>query len=178
VQLLQQCKALSLYDQVTSLFSKILGAAIRGHEDVFERTLLPYLALLLAHLRKESSLLILGCDCCGHFHVILQAYIIRGVRPEPRRPLDFRIPTNSIQCNCKDCLDLKAFIADNGRSKCQFQMLVTRRQHLEKQIYSNDFGYHSQICAAAHTCGKESSRRLFGKARAMAAPVQSCQESY
>ncbi|ERF75102.1 hypothetical protein EPUS_07791 [Endocarpon pusillum Z07020] len=134
MQTLQQCEVLSLSNAICNLFHQIQHSALNARTDVFGSLLLPYIELLLTHLRKGGSCFMLSNDCREHVHLILQAYIIRYIGPEPRRPTDWSRPTRTVRCSCRDCLDLKAFVKDSIRETCEFRIIQARRKHLEKQL--------------------------------------------
>lgn len=150
MQTLQQCEVLSLNSQVGSLLLRIQDSALKARKEAFESLLLPYVTLLLAHLRKGAAFSLAGNECREHVSMILQAYIIRFVRPQPKRPLDWSLSPTKVKCKCHDCLELKAFIRDGNRQMCQFRMIQRRRTHLEKQLFSKDFQYETVRSSMPH----------------------------
>lgn len=150
MQTLQQCEVLSLDDAVCSLFQQIADAALNARLEAFGSLLLPYLGLLLAHLRKGPSCSILTNDCRDHVHLILQAYIIRYICPEPRRPADWSRRARTVRCGCRDCLELKAFVKDGTRETCQFRMVQARRKHLQGQVPRTDYRCETITSGSPH----------------------------
>ena len=168
MQILQQYEALSLKDQV---LGKVVESALRSHEDVFELAHMPYLALLLTHLRNEDSLSILGYDCCRHFHVVLQTYIIHDVGPEPRWPLNFRYPENTIataktasisNLHSEQRQKHLSLLNDRNSSKASREAKLFEGSRVPHYYY---------FWVASHPCDKEGLQRLLGKAHAMAGPA-------
>jgi hypothetical protein len=119
---LEHCEVLSLDDAVCSLFQKIEDAASNAGTEDFKMLLLPYLGLLLAHLQERASSSILTNDCVEHVRIILQAYIIRYVGPQPRQPANWSHSVGMVQCGCRDSLELKAFVKDGARKTYEFRM--------------------------------------------------------
>jgi 2OG-Fe(II) oxygenase superfamily len=151
LQILQHCETFSLDLAVGRLFRHMEGSALKARTDSLETVLIPYLVRLLAHLQNRASVAILGNDCREHVHMILLAYIIRCVDPEPRRPANWSRSAEIVRCVCQDCRQFNTFVKDDARPIYQFRTLQARRKHLEKHLPSTGYQCHTITSGSPHT---------------------------
>lgn len=129
--LLCHCLSLGLENELEQIITKLAGETINAPIDLFEIIYIPFLKVLINKLH-ERNLSTPNSPFTRLFQMILTAYIVRYVEPEPASPKDWTRST--VSCGCNDCERLDAFLRAPDNPLEKFAFGKKRREHLQGRL--------------------------------------------
>jgi len=132
--LIKQCHSIEI--PVQNMLDKLESSASTSanQDKVFHGSILPFIKAVVRELcADDSSMKSSGIQYQQIVQKLINLYIFRYVKPEPRPSLNWSRPRAS-SCRCKDCDVVNAFLANPDKIIGRFPMGTARRHHLHVQL--------------------------------------------
>lgn len=131
--LLDHCGTMSLAEEREALMDQLVVASKSADPSAFGKMFIPLLKRMV-ELSHSANLSLTNTIPRHFFKRIIDAYVLRYVRPEPEKPRDWAQARTGCRNGCGDCSQLNSFLTNPQERTRGFAMAEKRRRHLANQL--------------------------------------------
>ncbi|KAI4259625.1 MAG: hypothetical protein L6R42_004494 [Xanthoria sp. 1 TBL-2021] len=131
--LLDHCRTMSLAEEREALMDQLVVASKWADPSAFGKMFIPLLKRMV-ELSQSANLSLTNTIPRPFFKSIIDAYVLRYVRPEPEKPRDWAQARTGCRNGCGDCSQLNSFLTNPQERTRGFAMAEKRRRHLANQL--------------------------------------------